>query len=166
MRVLAAFAVLLIVAACQTAPPPEMTVDLEANKQVVREVYAAIDAQDYDKIRSLIAEEATGGIIGTQELIPFEGMVEMMQMFYASFPDYTHVVDGMVAEGDWVAVRLTFHATHREEFQGIPASGKAVTYGGAHFQRVVDGLIQEFWILENDLSLMEQIGMHLAPSEG
>jgi predicted ester cyclase len=163
LAALVALGLLFFFYTARTAPP-EATVGLEANKQVVRDVYAAIDAQDYDKIRSLVAEDATGGIIGTQEMIPFEGMVEMIQMFYAAFPDYTHVVDGMIAEGDWVAVRLTFHATHQGEFQGISASGNAVTYGGAHFQRVVDGLIQESWILENDLSLMEQIGLQLGPA--
>jgi predicted ester cyclase len=86
-------------------------------------------------------------------------------MFYAAFPDYTHVIDDVVAEGDWVAVRLTFHATHQGEFQGIPATGNTVTYGGAHFGRLVDGRIAEWWILENDLGLMEQIGVDLAPVE-
>jgi hypothetical protein len=30
---------------------------------------------------------------------------------------------------------------------------------------VVNGQIHEFWLLENDLSLMEQIGMQLMPVE-
>ena len=59
--------------------------------------------------------------------MPAEAGIEMMQMFYAAFPDYTHVIDEMVAEGDRVAVRLTFHATHQAEFQGIPSTGNAVT---------------------------------------
>ena len=164
MRASAAVVVLLLLAACQ-APPPEMTVDLEANKQVVRDLYTAIDAQDYDRIRAIFSEDASGGLVGTTEMMPGDAAIEMMQMFYAAFPDYTHVVDGMVAEGDWVAVWLTFHATHRADFQGIPPTGNSVTYGGTQFLRVVDGQIHEFWLLENDLSLMEQIGMQLVPVE-
>jgi predicted ester cyclase len=102
-------------------------------------------------------------LVGTTEVMPGDAAIEMMQMFYAAFPDCTHVVDGMVAEGDWVAVRLTFHATHQAEFQGIPPTGNSVTYGGTHFLRVADGQIHEFWLLENALSHMEQIGMQLVP---
>ncbi len=89
----------------------------------------------------------------------------MMQMFYAAFPDYTHQVDGLVAEGDWVAARVTYRATHQGEFMGIPPTGNSVTYGGTNFLRVVDGQIHEFWMLENELSLMQQLGMQLVPVE-
>lgn len=164
MRTLSAFTVLFLVGACQ-APPAEMTVDLEANKQVVRDVYTALDAQDYDKIRSLMAEDFTLGLVGTSEVMNTEAMLERVRASFAAFPDYTHVVDFMVAEGDWVAVKVTLRATHQGEIYGIPASGKAVEYGGAHFIRVVDGLVQETLLMENDLSLLTQIGMQLVPAE-
>jgi len=150
----------LLSPSCQQSPPDHT----EVNRQIVRDLYAAIDAQDYDRIRALWPEDAPAYVIGTKEALPREAAIGMMQMFYAAFPDYTHVVDVLVAERDWVAVRLTFHATHQGDFQKIPATGNAVTYGGAHFGRIVDGLIAEWWILENDLSLMQQIGMDLAPA--
>ena len=144
---------------CQSSPAD----DLEANKQVAREIYAAVDAKDYEGIRALCAEDAVFRVDGMDEDLSPEALVEMVQMFHAGFPDYIHVIDRLVAEGDWVAVQLTFHATHQGEFQGVPATGTAVTYRGAHFGRVVDGLIREWWILENDLNLMQQMGMELAP---
>ena len=145
---------------CEQAP----TDRTEENKQAVRDLYGAIDAQDYDRVREIFPENALAYVIGTDEGFPRDTGIEMMQMFYASFPGYTHVIDRIVAEGDWVAVQLTFHAKHQQEFQGIPATGNAVTYGGAHFGRIVDGKIMEWWILENDLSLMQQLGMDLAPA--
>lgn len=154
--------VLLPGAACQQAPPDPA----EQNMQTVRDIYAAIDAQDYDKVREIFPEEAFAYVIGTDEAFPRDAGIEMMQMFYSAFPDYTHVIDRVVAEGDWVAVQLTFHATHQGEFQGIPATGKVVTYGGAHFGRIVDGKIMEWWILENDLALMQQLGLSLVPAAG
>ena len=164
MRGLVAVALLALLSACQ-APPPEMTVDLEANKQVVRDVYTALDSQDYDKIRSLMAEDFTLGLVGTPEVMNTEAMLERVRASFAAFPDYTHVVDFMVAEGDWVAVKVTLRATHQGEIFGIPASGKAVEYGGAHFVRVVDGLVHETLLMENDLSLLTQIGMQLVPAQ-
>ena len=164
MRASAAVVVLLLLAACQ-APPPEMTVDLEANKQVVRDMYTAIDAQDYDRIRTFLAEDFSSGLIGTEEAMPREGAIEMMQTFYAAFPDFTHQIDGLVAEGDWVAARLTFHGSHQADFQGISSTGNEVTFGGVHFFRVVDGQVRESWMRDDNLSFMQQLGMQLVPVE-
>lgn len=145
---------------CQQTPA-DPTVE---NRQTVLDLYAAIDAQDYDRVREIFPEEAIAHVIGTDEAFPRDAGIEMMQSFYSAFPNYTHVIDRIVAEGDWVAVQLTFHATHQGEFQGVPATGKTVTYGGAHFGRIVDGKIMEWWLLEDDLSLMQQLGMELTPA--
>ena len=61
-------------------PPASMTANLEVNKQVVRDLYAAIDAQDYDRVRTLWSDDLTGHLIGSDEVIPAEGGIEMMQM--------------------------------------------------------------------------------------
>ena len=162
MRRFAAASLFLLVGACQ-APAPEMTVDLEANKQVVRDLYAAIDAQEYGRIRSFLAENMSSGLIGTEETMPREGVIEMMQTFYAAFPDFTHRIDALVAEGDWVAARLNFFGTHQAEFQGIPATGNEVAFGGVHFFRVADGQVHESWMLDDNVSFMQQLGMQLVP---
>ena len=89
----------------------------------------------------------------------------MMQTFYAAFPDFTHQIDALVAEGDWVAARLTFHGSHQADFQGISSTGNEVTFGGVHFFRVVDGQVHESWMLDDNLSFMQQLGMRLVPVE-
>lgn len=163
MRTLAAYSVLFLVVACQ-APPAEMAVDLEANKEVIRSVYAAVDAQDYDRILSIISEDFSGGLIGMTEMTARAETIDMMRAFYAAFPDFTHQIDGLVAEDDWVAARLTFRGTHQAEFQGIPSTGNSVTFGGVQFFRVEDGQICESWMLDDNLSLLQQLGMQLGPA--
>jgi hypothetical protein len=39
-----------------------------------------------------------------------------------------------------------------------------VTYGGAAFFTVLNGQLKEVWIVEDNLSLMQQIGMELVPN--
>jgi predicted ester cyclase len=95
--------------------------------------------------------------------MPREGAVEMMEMFYASFPDFTHRIDALVAEGDWVAARLTFFGTHQADFQGIAATGNEVAFGGVHFFRIVDGQVHESWMLDDNVSFMQQLGMQFVP---
>ena len=84
-------------------------------------------------------------------------------MYYGALEGYYHVVEQLVAEGDWVVARVTFHGTHTGEFQGAPPTGNAFTYGGVHMARIVDGMMREFWLLEDDLGLMRQLGMDLMP---
>lgn len=163
MRRLSALAVLLLVAACQAAPPEEPD-HREANKQVVRDLYAALDAQDFDRLNAMAAPDLEGRIPGTTEAIPWSTVLsEMVPMYYGAFEGYHHVIDQLVAEGDWVVARLTFHGTHTGDFMGAPPTANEMTYGGIHMIRVVDGIIGEFWILEDDLGLMRQVGMDLCP---
>ena len=153
---------LFLTLSCE-APSPDFR---ESNKQVVRDIYAALDAQDYDRLNSLFAPGVGLQFVGTQESVPWDAVVsEMIPMYYGALQGYNHVIDQLVAEGDWVVARVTFHGTHTGEFQGAPATGNAFTYGGVHMVRIVEGVVREFWLLEDDLGLMRQLGMDLVPTE-
>jgi predicted ester cyclase len=45
-----------------------------------------------------------------------EGLKIFISVFHAAFPDGHLTIDQMIAEGDTVATRLTFHGTHTGEF--------------------------------------------------
>ncbi|MGD2154480.1 MAG: ester cyclase [Gemmatimonadales bacterium] len=153
----------LLLLACLGCQPP--TPDVEANKAVVQAVYDAIDAQDYDRLSELTADDFVGHVAGVPEPFDKDAVFEMIRNWYGAFPDYVHVVEAMVAEDDRVAVRLTYNATHQGEFEGIPATGNRISYAGAHMVTVVDGQVQEMWVLEDMLGLMTQLGMQLVPAE-
>ncbi len=139
--------------------------DLEANKQVVRDVFAAIDAQDYGRLSELLPQDAIGHMAGSDETVSQDALLEMIPAFYTAFPDYRHVIEELIAEGDLVVARLSYHGTHESEFEGIPATGNAVTYNGMQFFRIVDGVIKEWWLVEDNLGFMSQLGMQLTPVE-
>lgn len=153
------FVCVALSASCK-APPPDHR---EANKQVVRDFYAALDAQDNDRINAMVAPGVVVRLVGTEVTVPWSSVAsEMIPMYYGAFEGYGHVVDELVAEEDWVVARVTFHGTHTGEFQGVPATGNPFTYGGVHMVQIVDGTIRDFWLLEDDLGLMRQLGMDLA----
>jgi steroid delta-isomerase-like uncharacterized protein len=154
----------LLLLACLACQPPTSDIE-EANKAVVQAVYDAIDAQDYDRLSELTADDFVGHVAGVPEPFDKDAVFEMIRNWYGAFPDYVHVVEAMVAEGDRVAVRLTYNATHQGEFEGIPATGNRISYAGAHMVTVVDGQVQEMWVLEDMLGLMTQLGMQLVPAE-
>ena len=81
-----------------------------------------------------------------------------IQVFEAAFPSYGFVVDDMLAEGDKVCLRGTFHGVHQHEFMGIPASGKQVSASLMIIYRIRDGKIVEHWMNADTLGLMQQLG--------
>ena len=55
------------------------------------------------------------------------------------------------------ALRLTLSGTHKGEFQGIPATGRTISYVSHEFYRVADGLVAEEWICSDMASLFSQL---------
>jgi steroid delta-isomerase-like uncharacterized protein len=80
-------------------------------------------------------------------------------MFRDAFPDSYFTVEDMVAEGEKVATRKTFHGTHEGEFMGIPPSGRAVSMGLIDIVRISDGRVVEHWSMGDTLGLMQQLGV-------
>jgi predicted ester cyclase len=136
----------------------------EQNKGVARQFYEAIDAQKFDRLKELLAPDST--IHGRPgEDAPASVAFDMIKMFYTAFPDYHHTIEDVIAEGDKVGIRILQQATHKADFQGIPASGNTIGYYQTSILRIVDGRIKDLWLLEDDLGLYTQLGMELKPKE-
>ena len=88
-----------------------------------------------------------------------EGIKILTAMFGGAFPDSYFDVEDMVAEGDKVVTRKTFHGTHEGEFMGIPPSGRAVSMGLIDIVRVSDGRGVEHWAMGDSLGLMQPLGV-------
>jgi steroid delta-isomerase-like uncharacterized protein len=131
----------------------------------VRELYEAIDKNDFEKLRALMTADFSLAYVGVPDSLDQQATIGLIQNFYKSFPDYTHQIDEMTSEADRVAVKITFRATHKGEYEGVPATGKAITYTGAHLVTIHNGKIRRVWALEDNLGLMTQLGMVLAPAQ-
>jgi steroid delta-isomerase-like uncharacterized protein len=88
---------------------------------------------------------------------------ERVKQFYAtlraSFPDLHFTIEDQVAEGDRVVTRWTARATHTSEYQGIPPTGKQYMMTGIDIDRIANGKIVECWSIEDQLSLLQQLGV-------
>ena len=80
------------------------------------------------------------------------------QSIGAGFPDVHATVNDLIAEGDNVIERATVTATHSGEFNGVPATGNAVTWTEIHIYRLSDGKIAELWSEIDLLAILAQIG--------
>jgi len=74
-----------------------------------------------------------------------------------AFPDWTEVVDDVIADGDRVVTRFTSRGTNLGEFLGKPATGKRVEITEVCIQRIADGKIVELWVYPDFPSLQRQL---------
>lgn len=81
----------------------------------------------------------------------------------SAFPDLRYTVDDAIAEGDKVVLRITARATHQGEFQGIPPTGRQVTWTEIHIGRLANGKLVEHWGNVDQLGLLQQIGAIPSP---
>ncbi len=87
-------------------------------------------------------------------------------MLSAGLHDLSYMVEDLFAEGDKVADRMTWQATHQGELMGIPPTGRQVTLTGFDLFRIEGGKIVEMWQEADQLGMMQQLGVVPEPGQG
>ena len=135
------------------------TLQQEQNKHLVRQFFEALDKHDTEWMDQLVS--------GTNYSLHFSGMPpldwnankrEFLDPFNKAFPDLTRNIVDIVAEGDKVAVSVNVTGTYKGEFQGIPATGKQVSFTAMDILTIIEGKITEEWATADMMGLMQQIG--------
>jgi steroid delta-isomerase-like uncharacterized protein len=129
-----------------------------ATATLVRESVAAFNAGDTRKLLTIVAPDIVIHYAEMPE--PLRGRETWQhgfELIKRAFPDLEIHIDDLVAADDKVALRLTLTGTHQGEFQGIPATGRAISYVSHEFYRVADGLFAEEWICSDTASLFSQL---------
>ena len=86
-----------------------------------------------------------------------EQVKRLVAMYRAAFPDLHFEIEGMVSDGDRVAVRWIATGTHQAPVLGLPATNRHVSLIGCDVLRLRDDLIAESWSYYDRLALMEQL---------
>ena len=137
----------------------------EQNKEIVREVISAIDDNNFDKLNELFSNDFGLKVPGLEIPLKKDDVFQAIKTHYASFPDWTHNIEDMIAEGDKVVVKIMQIGTHKEQYEGISATGKKITNPALHIMTIVDGQVKDWWGIEDNLGMMQQLGMELKPVE-
>lgn len=131
---------------------------MEANKALIRRWYHEM----WNGWSEAVADEIVvpdvrfQGSLGVT-VAGISGLREYMRRVREAFPDFHNEIEEMVADGERVAVRVTYTGTHRGEMYGIAPTGRAIRYGGAAFFTIVDGKVREGWVLGDVASLRRQL---------
>jgi predicted ester cyclase len=140
--------------------------DLEQNKTLVMEAFAALDAGVLDDLDNYIAADyvrhcqATPGVI-IQSLEDFKAL---LQVWSHTYSDVETKVDTLVAEGDLVAFYGSFTATQIGPMGPFPATGKQMVSEFAGYHRITEGKISGTWVTWDNLAALAQLGL-FPPSE-
>ena len=113
----------------------------EQSKAVLRRIVdAVINGRDLDAADELFAADHVLHPASTGVGPGPEGMKQAFAGLHAEFPDVHVEIESIVAEGDLVAVRLTFRGTHAP-------TGESAVWPETVFTRVADGRAAESWEL-------------------
>lgn len=114
------------------------------NKALMRRVYEEM----WNRARPAIAAELFASP---------EGVEKFVSQFLRSFPDLQHRVEGMVAEGDQVAVRFSARGTQTGPWLDFSATGRSVQYTGVTLARIAGDKIIEHHTWWDKAGLLDQI---------
>jgi steroid delta-isomerase-like uncharacterized protein len=127
------------------------------NKAIARRFYSEVNEGKLaiiDEVidESLIEHDEFPGLEPNRE-----GVRQFFQMVRTAFPDFSMTIEDMIAEGDKVFIRATMRGTQREEFMGIPASGKQMAVPVADVVRFRGGRVVEHWGITDTGAMMRQL---------
>ncbi len=128
-------------------------------KALVRRYYSEVwDAWSKTALEELISPDIVfRGSIGTT-VLGIEEFERYVNRIRAAFPDFHNHIEDLIAEGEKVAVRLTYTGTHRGELLGFPATGNKITYSGIAIFEFAESKIVRGYILGDTENLKRQLG--------
>lgn len=131
----------------------------ERARRIVRAVFEeAWNEGRVTALQELVAPEVTFHYRGTTFPTNLSDLGQLIAAWRAAFPDLHLDVRSIVADGDEIAVRLRFTGTHLGEWQGIAPTGRHVAMDEMMFLRLDDGLLVEAWEVQDERTLLAQIG--------
>jgi steroid delta-isomerase-like uncharacterized protein len=133
---------------------------IEENKALVRREYEqGVNRGDFDVRNEVLASNYVGHFPGAPPIQGINAFKEFTSAFFTAFPDLHTTIEDLIAEGDKVAVRQTWRGTHTGNFQGIPPTGKQVTFTSREVYHVTGGKLAEEWVELDMLGLLQQLGV-------
>lgn len=131
----------------------------EENKTLVRRMNKEyIEGGNLDTVYELMAADFVnhtappGSPQGPEAIIFF-----FSQLMRPGFPDLTVEIHDMIAEGDKVTTRKSFHATHKGDFFGVPPTNKKVVIDVIDIIQLRDGKFIGHWGVMDMQGLMAQL---------
>lgn len=121
------------------------------NKRRMRQFIEAWNDQDTERILSFLGEDMTQFTESEFRTI--------CESWFTAFPELTHEIKELAANDDWVLGRALLRGTHRDTFDGLPATGASIEVADHFSTRFDNGQIVEHHTTADLYGLFEQLNV-------
>lgn len=131
------------------------------HKQVIERYLASINEHDPESLPDTVAEDVVvHGLIGADDDINgIEEYGKWGSEMLSGIPDFTIELEDYFESGNKVAARWTLSGTLENGIYDLPATNQAFEITGFVIFRLEDGKIAEKWYQQDDLGMLQQVGI-------
>jgi len=109
--------------------------------------------------RAALAGDFTDRTLPAGRVQGIEGPLQASKTMKTAIPDLDCHIEQLLVAGDRVVVHLRFRGHFSGRFQQVQGHGQAVDLIATDIYRVVDGRIADNWHIEDNLTLLRQLGV-------
>jgi steroid delta-isomerase-like uncharacterized protein len=120
-----------------------------------RYIIEVLEERDLDVLSALVGDS----FVLREPLALLEGRDALVERLRdTTFDDVIIVIEDLIASGDQVVARSTWHASHRGAFYGFDATGNRIVLDVVQMLTFADGRVVEDVTYYDTYALFEQIG--------
>lgn len=137
-----------------------MNKETTTNKAIITGLFnQALNQRNFELLHNLISPEYTG----PANTKGAEGFKAPLLPLIHAFPDIQWNLHQLIAEDSMVFVRWTISASHQQDFNNIPATGKKVISGGMGIYTLSHGKVISSNIITDRVDFLQQL--NILPSD-
>jgi steroid delta-isomerase-like uncharacterized protein len=137
----------------------------EENKAIARRWVEGLNKHDLMIIDEFFTTNCVFHVPVVGDVHGPEGLKQLYTTSLTAYPDLQYKIEDIIAEGDKIAARFTVRGTHKGDIMGIAPTGKQVMGTGIAIYRLVEGKFVEAWAIEDQLGIMQQLGVIPTPGQ-
>ena len=151
-----------------TADAPEKTDSSKAekteskedrNKKIIKDAMSALNDHDFDKLTSLMTEDAVDYGDGSGHVMKSRDSINAgMKVYFKAFPDFKASDVRYFADGDQVVVIAEYTGTFKNDLGKMKATGKSFKFPDADIFTLNDeGKITAHRFIQPESTMMQQV---------
>lgn len=137
---------------------------VQEQELAVRRWIEAWNAHDLDAVEEFLVPDFVRHDANLPQVVGPAAQRDFMLGVFGAFPDIQFEPQRFTAQGDIVVARMFVRGTHRGEFLGVPATGRAIAVQSVETFRLADSKVVEQWVVMDALGLLQQLGAVPSPA--
>lgn len=130
-----------------------------SNIEIIKHFFKLLDDLKLEECNNLVAPDIRWNV-NSQPYV-FKDAITNLPAVYSAFPDFKHNIGNIFAADDYVVAQINYTGTHFKKYMEIDSTGNKIEYKGICIFKMADGKILEGQIVEDFLTLYNQLGLEL-----